>query len=289
MTTSCRSGSVHALADGALTALCNPYAVDGSISWHARDVRGWAPMNCYVLSAGDASLLIDTGLSIHEPLVLEQLERVLPADAELEVLLLRQGEFDSMCNLAPIVERFRVARIHGQYADAPDWADFRSEHRLAGLPEDAAMQRVETVVPQSGGGTLRIGRGTQRRELELFVPQLRLLGTYWAYDAVSETLFTSDSFSHVVRRDGAASPIVTDDEPTTTLSELERHLLEGRYWWLPGADLDGIRRDIDEIFGRYRVSRIAPGFGCILEGADVVARHVATLDALLASYTAKDC
>jgi hypothetical protein len=41
-------------------------------------------------------------------------------------------------------------------------------------------------------------------------------------------------------------------------------------------------RDLAEVFEKREVETIAPGYGCLLRGADVVARHVAMLDGVLA-------
>ena len=57
--------------------------------------------------------------------------------------------------------------------------------------------------------------------------------------------------------------------------------MHGRFWWLPGADTASLRTAIDDVFDRYDVETIAPGFGCILHGAGVVAHHRKLLDAAL--------
>jgi hypothetical protein len=58
-------------------------------------------------------------------------------------------------------------------------------------------------------------------------------------------------------------------------------LLNTRYWWLEGAPTDAIRRGIDDVFEKHDVETIAPGYGCILHGRKVVARHVRMLDEIL--------
>ena len=58
-------------------------------------------------------------------------------------------------------------------------------------------------------------------------------------------------------------------------------MLNTRYWWLEGAPTDSIRRGIDNVFDKYDVETIAPGYGCILRGRKVVARHVRMLDEIL--------
>src|SRR5206468_11786912 len=127
------------LADDRLYALSNPYAVDGRVSWHAPHVRGVAPMNCYVLREPRAALLVDTGLSVHEQAILEQLESCVGHDCELSLFLLRQGEFDSICNLLPIVDAFRVRTVYGQFEEALRWGDVRPGRSL---PDRSAFKEV---------------------------------------------------------------------------------------------------------------------------------------------------
>jgi hypothetical protein len=58
-------------------------------------------------------------------------------------------------------------------------------------------------------------------------------------------------------------------------------MLNTRYWWLEGAPTDTIRRGIGNVFDKYDIECIAPGYGCILRGRNVVARHYAMLDEFL--------
>jgi hypothetical protein len=58
-------------------------------------------------------------------------------------------------------------------------------------------------------------------------------------------------------------------------------MLNTRYWWLEGAPTDTIRRGIAEVFDKFDIETIAPGYGCILRGRNVVARHYAMLDEFL--------
>ena len=65
--------------------------------------------------------------------------------------------------------------------------------------------------------------------------------------------------------------------------ELRSFLLNTRYWWLEGAPTGAIRHGIADVFDRCDVETIAPGYGCILRGRKVVARHVRMLDEILES------
>ena len=109
---------------------------------------------------------------------------------------------------------------------------------------------------------------------------IRLIATRWLYDRATRTLFSSDMFTHVWRgraegaldrhRGGRRSDLVT--------CELRSFLLNTRYWWLEGAPTDSIRRGIGDVFDKYDVETIAPGYGCMLRGRKVVARHYQMLD-----------
>jgi len=112
---------------------------------------------------------------------------------------------------------------------------------------------------------------------------IRLIATRWLYDRATRTLFSSDMFTHVWRARENGPWIVTDDDDRTSARELRSFLLNTRYWWLEGAPTGSIRRGIAEVFEKCDVETIAPGYGCILHGRAVVARHVAMLDEVLAS------
>src|SRR5205085_6908201 len=101
------------------------------------------------------------------------------------------------------------------------------------------------------------------------------------YDEATRTLFSSDMFTHVWRAGADGHWIVTDHDDTTCARELRSFLLNTRYWWLEGAPTDSIRRGIAEVFDSCDVETIAPGYGCILRGRKVVARHYRMLDEFL--------
>jgi len=86
----------------------------------------------------------------------------------------------------------------------------------------------------------------------------------------------------VCRRHKKGPWIVTEaDNDSTSLRDMRSFLLNTRYWWLEGAPTDSIRRGIGNVFDKYDVETIAPGYGCILRGRNVVARHYQMLDGIL--------
>ena len=71
-----------------------------------------------------------------------------------------------------------------------------------------------------------------------------------------------------------------DNDPTSP-QHVRSFMLNTRYWWLEGAPTDSIRRGIGNVFDSYDVETIAPGYGCMLHGRQVVARHYRMLDEIL--------
>ena len=123
--------------------------------------------------------------------------------------------------------------------------------------------------------------GKQGRGIDVMQAPIRLIATRWLYDRATRTLFSSDLFTHVWRAHAHGPWIVTEANDTTSERELRSFMLNTRYWWLEGAPTDAIRRGIDEVFSKYDVETIAPGYGCILFGRKVVARHERMLDEFL--------
>jgi flavorubredoxin len=271
---------VRSFDGGRLHALSNPYEIDGRVSWHPRGTRGFAPMNCYLLDAGGRALLIDTGITVHRAALLAQLDRVLPEGTPLTVLHTRLGEYNTLCNTPAVVERFAVEEVCGAHVNAELWTDFESHEGAGAEPYAHAIDGVRVRVLENDQ-TLAVDAAGARR-LQVFVAALRLLPTHWAYDEATATLFTSDMFTHVCRPDAGGKWVVTEADDDTTLETVREHLVGTRYWWLPEAASGEIAAGLAEVFERHRVERIAPGYGCILDGPEVVERHLAMVQEVLA-------
>lgn len=265
-------------------ALCNPYPVDGRLTWHAPEARGHATMNTYVVSERDDALIIDTGVALHTAALLAALATLVAPSTRLAVVHTRIGEYTTISNTVPIAERFGLSRIHSEQDDSPRWVDFLAGHgRDRAGPDPFADTAIERYVAPAA---IAVDAGG-RRVLDVFHATLRLLPTSWLFDHRSRTLFTSDVFSHVLRADAGGPWIVTDpDDADATPALMRRHLLSTRYWWLAGARLGEVRESLASTFARYEVETIAPGFGCILAGAEVVRRAADALDQILAEAEA---
>jgi hypothetical protein len=266
---------ITTLAAGKLYALQHPYALDGRVSSYPASARGFSVANCYLLTQSDAALLIDTGFGKDEAAIRRQIEELIAPSLPFSMFPLRLNEFMSINNVEAFAGHFNVEQCYTSNPDAALWFDFGASANgrsiLASMPI-AAVTRADMI---------ELGR--QGRAIDVMQAPIRLIATRWLYDGATRTLFSSDLFSHVWRADATGPWIVTDENDTTTERELRSFMLNTRYWWLEGAPTESIRRGIGEVFEKHDVETIAPGYGCILSGRKVVARHVRMLDEILKS------
>jgi flavorubredoxin len=270
-------------------ALPNPFPLDGRpLTSHPASARGFAPNTCYVIREGDSALLIDTGYTIHRDSILRQLGTVVDRSTELSILFLRYGEFEPICNTRPIAEAFDVkVLMSGWQEHIAPWVDFDPRYNPWRSPAPGgalAAVRSETV---NGNSVIPIGDGG--RTLALTKPELRLLPTFWGFDSASGTLFTSDSFAHIWQA-SRSGPWVIDDErdDPSTLEQLCEYLLDTRFWWLQGAETESLRESVRAVRETWDIQCIAPGYGCIIRGRELVARHFDLLDEALATLAAAE-
>jgi len=256
--------TAQTLVAGRLHALGDCIENDGWISWLPPDRGGYESLNAHLLVEGRAGLMIDTSLPIAGPAIVEQAARF-DLD-ELTIVLTRGVEFESVGNAELVAAVLPLRRLYVHYG-AWQWIFFRE--RTA--PPEAELGWE----PISLQKDTRIALGPERAVQMLDAP-LRLLASAWAYDEATRTLFTSDCFSHVMAPDPARR-VVTAEHDTTTPDAVLAHLAR-KYDWLEDADTDVPRRRLDHVLATHAVERIAPTNGCVLEGADVVARHAAMLD-----------
>jgi flavorubredoxin len=268
------AGGIAAIADGELYALQNPFVLDGRVSCYAASARGYSVANSYLLTQPDAAMLIDTGFGKDEELIRAQVESLIAPGLPLSMFPLRLNEFMSINNVESFAGHFNVETCYTSNVDAALWFDFgaKAEGR------DVLQKMKVTAVSRADS----IALGKESRTIDVFNAPIRLIATRWLYDRATKTLFSSDMFTHVWR-DGATGPwIVTEaDNDPTSLADVRSFMLNTRYWWLEGAPTDSIRRGIDAVFDKCDIETIAPGYGCILSGRNVVARHYKMLDEFL--------
>jgi len=268
------AGGIAALAEGELYALQNLFALDGRVSSYPASARGYSVANSYLLTQSDAAMLIDTGFGKDEPAIRAQIDSLIAPGLPLSLFPLRLNEFMSINNVEAFAGHFNVETCYTSNVDAALWFDFGAKANGRSILESMKVTAVTRA------DTIKLGQ--HGRAIDVMQAPIRLIATRWLYDRATRTLFSSDMFTHVWRPRADGPWIVTDDDDTTSARELRSFLLNTRYWWLEGAPTDSIRRGIADVFAKCDVETIAPGYGCILHGRAVVARHVAMLDDVLA-------
>jgi len=268
------TGGIAPLADGRLYALQNPFILDGRVSSYPASARGFSVANSYLLAEPDAAMLIDTGFGKDEPTIRAQIESLIAPGLPLSLFPLRLNEFMSINNVETFAGHFNVETCYTSNIDAALWFDFGAQAD----GRDALASMKVTAVTRADVINLGVGG----RAIDVMNAPIRLIATRWLYDRATRTLFSSDLFTHVWRDAETGPWIVTDaDNDPTSLSDVRSFMLNTRYWWLEGAPTDAIRRGIDKVFDTYDVETIAPGYGAILRGRNVVERHYRMLDEFL--------
>jgi len=266
------TGGIAALAEGELYALQNQFALDGRVSCYAASTRGYSVANSYLLTQPDAALLIDTGFGKDEPAIRAEIEQLIAPGSPLSLFPLRLNEFMSINNVATFAGHFNVDQCYTSNPDAALWFDF-------GTDNSRNILDAMTVNAVTRADTIQLGK--RGRAIDVMQAPIRLIATRWLYDRATKTLFASDMFTHVWRDRENGPWVVADADDTTTAKDLRSFMLNTRYWWLEGAPTDSIRRGIDAVFDKYDIETIAPGYGCVLRGRKVVARHYRMLDEFL--------
>jgi flavorubredoxin len=270
---------IAALAEGKLYALQNPFALDGRVSSYPASARGYSVANSYLLLQSDAAMLIDTGFGKDEPVIRAQIESLIAPGLPLSLFPLRLNEFMSINNVETFAGHFNVETCYTSNVDAALWFDFGAKAEGRDILESMKVTAVTRA------DTIQLGK--KDRAIDVMQAPIRLIATRWLYDRATRTLFSSDMFTHVWRDTQKGPWIVQEtdedsaDNDPTSLRDMRSFLLNTRYWWLEGAPTDSIRRGIGDVFDKYDIETIAPGYGCILRGRNVVARHYRMLDEIL--------
>lgn len=225
--------------------------MDGRASWAPESATGWQPSNAFVLRRPEIDIIVDTGTAFARDALMDGLLRVLEPGAAVSVFLTR-AQLDCVGSLAKVVDAFDVREIF-----------------TGGVPNP--FDQFDAAPASSMGVT----RSPADPPLQIFNPALRILPTYWGYDPAARTVFTADSFSHVLVADPDARPVLDDPSAdTVTPKQVADHLRAG-FWWLEFADArEHIADQLRDFFATHEVEIIAPSRGCVIVGEELVARHV---------------
>lgn len=267
---------VFSFADPTLHRLGSIIPMEGQVSWAPAIPGQYQPINCYLVMEGDSGYLIDTGVAAHRAQILQQLDSLLPHSKELTVVFTR-AELDCSGNFAAIHKHRTVAEVVSGAVRNP----FDSYDEISRMSNTEIRRQS---LPLSGTTTMPIA---QSKRLILVPPHIRMLTTYWIYDRVTKTMFTSDMFGHTTVS-GPKAPIIINKRTNdpSTLETVKLHLLE-KFFWMEIADTSYMVTWLQELFAAYEIENIAPTHGSILVGRDVVQRHFELLVQAMQSVSIK--
>lgn len=259
-------GVINVALAGGVRGAGGVLAIDGAIPWIPPGVEGYEPCLVYALQGNGRSLLIDTGLPIHRPIVLAQLRRILPPETPLSIVTTRP-EADCVGNVGAIVDEFRVERIVSL-----------SLNPLEFFP--AAMRRSGRTVRYERRRLGETWEWAEGRMIEFLPAPFGLLMTAWPYDAATQTLFTSDTFGWLHLRAPESSCLVDAPSPAATASVIGAHLA-CRFHWLSACRPKRVEDALRRVFAERPIRVIAPSHGCVFRGdATVEDQYGRVLDAL---------
>jgi hypothetical protein len=271
-------GPITTIDPGRLYALQNLFALDGRVSSYPANARGYTVSNCYLIKEGKDAVLLDSGYVAHARSLIAQIGSILEPDATLSVYPLRINEYMSVCNVETLAAHFNVIQCYSGNPDAALWVDFGGHSDAAPDGTRKSYSLKTTLVARKQ--TLYAGPD-QTRAIDAFQAPIRLIGTRWIYDGATRTLFTSDSFSHEWSQSPDGPWETSADDNTTTAAHMRSFLLNTRYWWLEGGDTESLRRKVRDVFDRYDIENIAPGYGRVLRGRELVERQFGMFDEVL--------
>lgn len=265
------------LVAGRLWLLGASVVLDGRISWVPADVRGWQPLNTYVLIEGDSVLVVDPGVYALRTTVREQLAQLVEPGRKLSIFLTRP-EPDVTGNIGEIASCYPVERLYA--GGGPNPFDAFESATLMDPASRGNRIQMERMLP---GFQMPLG---EARGVEMLRPTIRLLSTFWGHDAATGTLFTSDSFGHTVQARADDDRVLRDGAPPQSeLASVKAHLL-AKFGWLAHARTRSIIDNLAEMRGRRNIERIAPSHGLVIEGREMVERHLNALNAVLEELAA---
>jgi len=267
------------LQNDRLAVLGGLIPLDGRVSWVPPGSTGFQPSNCYLLTEDDSHLLVDSGLSVHSEEIMGDLGTLLGEAGALSMFFTR-SEMDCVSNLEPIAGRFDIVGLHTGGAINPfDAFDDVSRFALRGRRHQIDKERSTTGDSVARSPEINISGD---RSIVIESPLLRLLPTFWGWDAATGTVFTSDTFTHGVMDNPDESRVIDSlaDDPTTA-EQVAAHLY-AKYEWIPRANCEPLREWLSAKFEELEPEVIAPSRGRVIRGRAVVRKH---LDYMLSALT----
>lgn len=253
--------------------------LDGRVSWVPKGTTGFQPSNCYLLSEDGSHLLVDSGLAVHAHEIMDDLGSLLGDEGKLSIFFTR-SEMDCVSNLEQIAGRFDIVGLYTGGAINP----FDAFNDVSRLALRGRRHQIDKVRSTAGDSVARSPEITiaGSRSLVIESPLLRLLPTFWGWDAETGTIFTSDTFTHGVIDNPNGSRVIDSlADDTTTAEQVAAHLY-AKYEWIPRANCEPLRAWLSEKFEALTPEIIAPSRGCVIRGRAAVRQH---LDYMLTALT----
>ncbi len=261
-----------ALVADKLYLLGSSVPLDGRISWVPPQARGWQPLNTYVLLEGASVLIVDPGVYAHRTIIREQLALLVEPGRKISIFVTRP-EPDVTGNIGELASCYPVEKLYA--GGGPNPFDAFESTMLMDPASRGNRIQMERMLP---GFKMPLGDG---RGVEMLRPTIRLLSTFWGYDAATGTLFTSDSFGHTVQSAPDAPRVLRSGaDSQTDPATVKSHLL-AKFGWLAHAKTRSILNNFDEMRGKRVIERIAPCHGLVIEGPDMVKLHLDAVRAVL--------
>jgi flavorubredoxin len=239
-------------------------ALDERVSWAPPNEGRFQPLNSYLLKEGSTALVIDPGPACQGDLVVEQLGTLIPPGGRISLYLTRP-EFDTFGCLGRLAESFDVDRLYGGGQTNP--FDAFDHVTMVDPTKHVEPLELARVAP---GAEIEIA---PERHLVVLRPTIRVLVTYWVYDQVTRTLFSSDAFSHGLMDTPDGSRVITGAGGFD--AETVRRRMLAKFWWLPhaGKAIENVTAHLTQTFERYQIDTIAPCRGAVIHGREAVEYH----------------
>ena len=236
---------------------------DGRVSWLPPEANGWEPYNEYLILGDERALLIDSGVALHGPSLLQTLT-LLVGSRPLTVYVTRI-EVDCLGNLALLIDHFDAIDVVTANPISPvDLVHPRRDRSEIPVTHLALGQSMESV-------------GYPR--LQILDPVLRTLGTSWLFDRDSRSLFSSDSFGADLLQ--APGDSVIRDQPSSLGRDLLRRATKAKFDWLEHAVLADVHRRWRDFFAVIAPENLAPIHGRLQQGSAATGAALAAYEAAL--------
>lgn len=265
--------TVQVLRPDSLLHIGTMIPIDDRLSWRAPGMSGIEPIGAYLVLDDGVAVLVYTGVAAQREHIVDGVRDRL-AGRRLSILIDR-NEPDVVGNMRALLDTFDVESIW--YAGAGQilhWFEQDGDGPYAGRAElRYLMPRGPNHLPSVYGNRPDRVVLPSGRTLVLVHTLLTTLGHSWTYDDATSTLFTGDFLAHGVATD-AGDVVLTAATDGTTYEVVRDHLFQ-RLYWIADAQVPPLLDSLDAVFGERPVEKVAPAHGCVLEGADLIAQHLA--------------